>query len=177
MPGRDWKRLAEFVVRDRVAAGYRTRLAFSEDLGISDRTIGNLERGKSVSASTLGAVEVLLDWAPGSVNAVLDGGEPAPLREIEPSSNNRPSHAPDADTHPSFDEAIQEYRRALRKLRRVAAADPHVPPDVRDVIEDFNTYLQALLYGGVAGVRKAAIEIVGSYERDRLGEEDSPRAG
>jgi hypothetical protein len=55
----------------------RDRRAFAAETGITDRTLGKLENGKRVSASTLGAVENHLGWAPGSCRRILAGGEPA----------------------------------------------------------------------------------------------------
>src|SRR5580700_6346465 len=43
---------------------------------VTARTLGKLENGKRVSASTLGAVENQLGWAPGSCRRILAGGEP-----------------------------------------------------------------------------------------------------
>src|SRR5215472_8243531 len=57
MPGQNWERLGDYVVARRTA-------------------LGKLENGKRVSASTLGAVENHLGWAPGSCRRILSGGEP-----------------------------------------------------------------------------------------------------
>lgn len=90
MAGRDWKKLAAYVVRDRIARGYRSRGEFAEATGITERTLGNLERGQSVSAATLAVVETALRWVPGSAATVLDeDGEPtvqgrkSPLQEVD----------------------------------------------------------------------------------------------
>ena len=76
MAGEDWERLGDYVVARRSALGMRDRRAFSAATGITDRTLGKLENGKRVSASTLGAVENHLGWAPGSCRRILTGGEP-----------------------------------------------------------------------------------------------------
>lgn len=76
--GRDWKRLARYVRSRRMELGYHTTRELARAVGISWRTIGNLERGQSVSANTLTAVENILDWMPGGSELVLDGGEPIP---------------------------------------------------------------------------------------------------
>lgn len=76
MAGRDWKKLAAHVVRDRVARGYGSRAEFATATGVTDRTLGNLERGQSVSAATLSVVESALHWVPGSAAETLDGGQP-----------------------------------------------------------------------------------------------------
>jgi hypothetical protein len=73
----DWERLGDYVVARRTALGMRDRRAFSAATGITDRTLGKLENGKRVSASTLGAVENHLGWSPGSSRRILSGGEPS----------------------------------------------------------------------------------------------------
>ena len=76
MPGQNWERLGDYVVARRTALGMRDRRAFAAATGVTDRTLGKLENGKRVSASTLGAVENHLGWAPGSCRRILSGGEP-----------------------------------------------------------------------------------------------------
>jgi hypothetical protein len=77
MAGENWERLGDYVVARRTALGMRDRRAFSAATGVTDRTLGKLENGRRVSASTLGAVENHLGWAPGSCRRILTGGEPA----------------------------------------------------------------------------------------------------
>jgi transcriptional regulator with XRE-family HTH domain len=79
MAGEDWERLGDYVVARRTALGMRDRRAFSAATGITDRTLGKLENGRRVSASTLGAVENHLGWTPGSSRRILTGGEPVLL--------------------------------------------------------------------------------------------------
>jgi hypothetical protein len=54
----------------------RDRRAFAEATGVTERTLGKLEKGQRVSASTLGMVENELGWVPGSCRRILAGGEP-----------------------------------------------------------------------------------------------------
>lgn len=77
MAGEDWRRLADYVVARRVELHMRDRRAFAEATGVTDRTLGKLENGQRVSASTLGVVENHLGWAPGSCRRILAGGEPS----------------------------------------------------------------------------------------------------
>jgi transcriptional regulator with XRE-family HTH domain len=87
MAAENWRRLADYVVARRVALGMRDRRALAAATGITERTLGKLENGHRVSASTLGAIENWLGWAPGSCRRILAGGEPvegpAPLRDEE----------------------------------------------------------------------------------------------
>jgi transcriptional regulator with XRE-family HTH domain len=76
MLGEDWRRLADYVVARRVELGMRDRRALAAATGITDRTLGKLENGQRVSASTLAVIENELGWTPGSARHVLAGGEP-----------------------------------------------------------------------------------------------------
>jgi transcriptional regulator with XRE-family HTH domain len=77
MSTEDWRRLADYVVARRVELGMRDRRAFAAATGITDRTLGKLENGQRVSASTLGIIENVFGWAPGSCRRILAGGEPS----------------------------------------------------------------------------------------------------
>jgi transcriptional regulator with XRE-family HTH domain len=72
----DWRRLADYVVARRVELGMRDRRALAAATGITDRTLGKLENGQRVSPSTLGVIENLFGWAPGSCRRIMAGGEP-----------------------------------------------------------------------------------------------------
>ncbi|HEY7325226.1 MAG TPA: helix-turn-helix transcriptional regulator, partial [Streptosporangiaceae bacterium] len=76
MPGDDWRRLADYVVARRVELGMRERRALAVATGVTDRTLGKLENGHRVSASTLAVIENELGWSPGSCRRILAGGAP-----------------------------------------------------------------------------------------------------
>jgi hypothetical protein len=77
MVGENWERLGDYVVARRTALGMRERRSFAAATGVTERTLGKLENGGRVSASTLGVVENHLGWNPGSCRRILGGGEPA----------------------------------------------------------------------------------------------------
>ena len=77
MARENWRRLADYVVAGRVALGLRDRRALAAATGVTERTLGKLENGQRVSASTLAAIENQLGWAPGSCRRILAGGEPS----------------------------------------------------------------------------------------------------
>lgn len=106
MAGEDWRRLADYVIARRVELNMRDRRAFAEATGVTDRTLGKLENGQRVSASTLGVVENHLGWAPGSCRRILAGGEP--------------NAGPAGRDHTEYDDPT------LRHL----ASTPGLPPDV-----------------------------------------------
>ena len=105
MAEEDWRRLGDYVVARRIALGMRDRRALAQVTGITERTLGKVETGRRVSASTLGALDNHLRWAPGSCRLVLAGGEPSP--------------AP-APALPHYDDPT---------LRHIAEV-PGLPPDV-----------------------------------------------
>ncbi len=81
-----WLRLGRMLERRRGELGYgfRQRARFARERGngkISVKTISRLEKGERAyyPQSTLGAVETMYQWAPGSVESVLLGGEPNAL--------------------------------------------------------------------------------------------------
>jgi hypothetical protein len=76
MASEDWSRLADYVVARRVELGLRDRRALAAATGVTDRTLGKLENGQRVSASTLGVIDNHLGWTPGSCRRILSGGEP-----------------------------------------------------------------------------------------------------
>jgi transcriptional regulator with XRE-family HTH domain len=102
----NWERLGDYVVARRIALGMRDRRAFAAATGVTDRTLGKLENGKRVSASTLGAVENHLGWAPGSCRRILVGGEPTVVTA--------------SAGHPQYDDPTLQH----------IAETPGLPPDV-----------------------------------------------
>jgi transcriptional regulator with XRE-family HTH domain len=72
------ERLGALVRERRRALGFRTVEDFAAATGVSRRTLGTLERGEArVSDDTAAAVERILRWSPGSVDAILAGGRPS----------------------------------------------------------------------------------------------------
>jgi transcriptional regulator with XRE-family HTH domain len=116
MAGENWRRLADYVVARRVALGMRDRRALAAATGVTERTLGKLENGQRVSASTLGAIENRLGWAPGSWRRILAGGEPV----AAPS----PTGEPAAASAPTGDEEVADS--TLEYL----ASTPGLPPEV-----------------------------------------------
>ena len=106
MASENWRRLADYVITGRVALGMRDRRALAAATGVTERTLGKLEKGQRVSASTLAAIENQLGWAPGSCRRILAGGEPT-VGTAAPGD--------DDDTDPTL---------------RYLADTPGLPPDV-----------------------------------------------
>lgn len=94
-PYEAWVRLGRMLERRRGELGYgfRQRVRFARECGgakISVKTISRLEKGErdSYPESTVGTVETMYQWAPGSVESVLRGGEPNPLLIAPPPGRN-----------------------------------------------------------------------------------------
>jgi transcriptional regulator with XRE-family HTH domain len=105
----DWARLARAIQHAResrrMPGGLRmTQQQLADAAGVSKGTIQNLEdpeRTPTRRPSSLAAVERVF-WKPGSVDAVLAGGDPIPLPdEPSPATNTRP-----ADIAPRISERL-----------------------------------------------------------------------
>jgi DNA-binding XRE family transcriptional regulator len=110
---RDWARLGQ-----QLAAG-RERLGLTQEqaaarLEIAKSTIGFIETGKPRKkvTSTIRAYAELVGWDRGSVNVVLDGGDPSPPSAPEEPVEPRPAVSPDAE--PVKDLSLNA-RQALRE--------------------------------------------------------------
>lgn len=113
----DWERLAELAVRRRAHLRL-TQMQVAELGPLSlDRiqAIEGAKRGR-YRVATLAALERALRWMPGSVDQILNGGEPTPI--------------PEPRREPSVSEVVAEAHRDLDRLealerelaRRVTAA-------------------------------------------------------
>lgn len=78
-----WVRLGDAIVVRRVKLGLTSREALAKHSGMSPRILSYLEHGDrdSYDPSTFARLEAALEWAPGSVQAVLDGGQPTTTAE------------------------------------------------------------------------------------------------
>src|SRR6201991_3376210 len=71
------ERLGQHVVSRRGALGYRNRTDLADSLQFTVRTLADIEHGvRKASAGTYAILENKLGWTPGSIDAILAGGEP-----------------------------------------------------------------------------------------------------
>jgi len=116
-------RLGHHIVSRRVARGYRTRTDLSNSLNFSVRTLADIENGvRRASRGTYAMLENELGWAPGSVDAILAGGEPkelvVQLRRDRPEPQY-PSYTAEALSRASTEELLLELRsRIIRPHER-----------------------------------------------------------
>lgn len=94
-PSESWLRLGRMLERRRGELGYgfRQRADFVRERGggrISVKTISRLEKGERgyYPESTIGTVEAMYQWSPGSVEAVLTGGDPSTMLLAPPTDRN-----------------------------------------------------------------------------------------
>lgn len=67
----------------RVELGWRVRKKFAEEIGISDRILGDLENGvRELGVGSNAVLEQALKWRPGSIKATLTGGDPTPVLDV-----------------------------------------------------------------------------------------------
>jgi hypothetical protein len=119
-PPEAWERLGEALRKRRGQLGYgfRQRGDFARDRGakLSTKTLARLELAQrdAYPDDTLAAVEVIYRWQPGSAEAVLRGGEPAPFPET-----------PGAPAGPEYDE------ETLREAMELMDLSETLPEEVR----------------------------------------------
>lgn len=142
MTTRDWEQLARAIRTARRSHGWtQGGLAAAAKVGLS--TVQRLESGRGYSRWPLGLdrVERSLEWSPGSVDAVLAGGEPtssaAPAEQ--PSGPAQPVADP-IDALPRrirhelskgeyLDHTVMDFPRSGGKLIVIATRDPERSPE------------------------------------------------
>jgi hypothetical protein len=120
-PSEAWERLGRMLERRRgeLGFGFRQRTRFARERGggmISVKTISRLENGERASypESTVGTVEAMYHWSPGSVERVLAGGEPNVLL-IAPAQDRNPITTADASPTPGERMASWVYVRMKQR--------------------------------------------------------------
>lgn len=112
-----WERLAALLVARRVELGFTKRLTWARDeLGLSnDRIQSDLENARRTNydPATLAQVEQQYRWAFGSIQRVLDGGDPIAL---DVRTARAVTYKPPADDDASAEEYLQALRTELYEL-------------------------------------------------------------
>ena len=105
-----------------MARGYRNRTDLANSLQFTVRTLADIEHGvRKASAGTYAILENKLGWAPGSIDAILAGGEPnETVVELRRSNTTAPSQGyalrptnPNALSLASTEELLLELRRRI----------------------------------------------------------------
>jgi hypothetical protein len=114
------RRLGHHIVSRRVALGYRNRTDLANSLQFTVRTLSDIENGvRKASPGTYAMLENKLSWAPGSIDTILEGGEPKELvSTLRRPTPDRLSHAAtDALSRASTEELLLELRRRIIQSR------------------------------------------------------------
>lgn len=130
----DWERLARYVTARRIELNYRTREAVAEaDPGIKPRTLGDIERASrtSYNRTTIASLEHALQWRPGSVQAILDGGEPTAATTPAP-----------AEPRPADVSETELPDDALIRIMRSDLPDPVKAQIVRTLLAEQRRFAQ-----------------------------------
>lgn len=89
--GEDWARLGTLLSerRGRLGPQMKSRQKFSAATGLNERLVADLENARRVGykPATLAAVERAYSWAAGSVQRVLDGGDPIEVAAVTATSH------------------------------------------------------------------------------------------
>jgi hypothetical protein len=120
MDGHALERLGHQIVSRRVALGFRNRTDFAASLQFTVRTLSDIENGvRKASPGTYAMLENKLGWAPGSIDAILAGGEPKELVvKLRPTTPAPRSHSyADALSRASTEELLLELRRRIIRPR------------------------------------------------------------
>jgi hypothetical protein len=108
----DLDRLAGAAQKRRHALGLALNDKNAKAGGTSKGTWQRVENGQPIRPTNYVKIDALLQWAPGSCAAILDGGEPVPIR---PSASN-----PRINISELPREAISEEARDVVKLATIA---------------------------------------------------------
>lgn len=111
MATRDLGRLAKRVKARRVAL-FSSRLKAANAAGLSKDTWQHVEDGDRVHPNTWAKVEYALRWAPGSCEAVAEGGEPIEVGYIDTNGDvTMVSKLPDVGSE-EFEEVVRQAAAA-----------------------------------------------------------------
>lgn len=117
MVGEDLPRLAKAVVRRRVELGYKTREDFAAAVGLSVRTLGDIERARRlVGDSSVAAVEAALGWKLGSFEAILDRREPELVQSAKVAPEPEPDRADAIDQLVGPDPGLRAIWAGLQEI-------------------------------------------------------------
>jgi hypothetical protein len=121
MDGHALERLGHHIVSRRVALGYRNRTDLANSLQFTVRTLSDIENGvRRASPGTYAMLENKLGWAPGSIDAILAGGEPKELvvkLRRDSAEPRHHSHTTDALSRATTEELLLELRRRIIRTR------------------------------------------------------------
>src|SRR6516225_5906250 len=114
------ERLGQYVMRRRVALGFRNRTDLADSLKFTVRTLSDIENGvRKASPGTYAMLENKLAWAPGSIDTILAGGEPKELvmNQRQTSHRTLSDSGTEVVSRTSTEELLLELRRRIIRPR------------------------------------------------------------
>lgn len=127
--GRDYERLAAIAKRRRAELGLALNDKNAKDGGLSNRTWQRVEKGLEIRETNYVKIDGLLQWAPGSCLAVLEGGDPTPVSDMaDPAASS-------GQKSPMPREVIDQEARDVVQLALVATAKGTSAEEIREMSE------------------------------------------
>lgn len=126
---RDYERLAKAAKRRRAELGLALNDTNAKAGGLSNRTWQRVEKGLEIRETNYVKIDRLLQWAPGSCIAVLEGGEPVPVTDL------KEPEARDVQKSPLAQEAIDREARDVVQLALLATAKGTSAEEIREMSE------------------------------------------
>ena len=197
MTGQDGKRLGEYVVQRREQLGMRTTKALADKVKMTPRALGDVENGRrtNYSAGTKARLEIALEWRPGSIDEILAGGEPKPVRKDRLHTLS-PMPEPEASVseyeQPVIVHAATHVWEAVNALADSPDGDPDRRRKARSAVASTADILTDLLLSRNAGVAAKpliqsmahrAIELINEARKEvdddveTTAEQDAPQEG
>lgn len=121
--GRDYAELARQAKARRLELGLALNDANAKAGDLSNRTWQRVEKGLPIRDTNYAKIDKLLQWAPRSSIAVLDGGSPVPVKDIDGTDGSQMAEIPK--------DAIAERARALVRLALVSESDHATADEIK----------------------------------------------
>lgn len=123
MAPRDFDRLAVVAQKRRHDLGLALNDKNAKDGGTSKGTWQRVEKGEQIRPTNYVKIDALLQWAPGSSIAVLEGREPVPIRPAE--------SAPGVNISELTPEHLDEEARDVVQLAAIATTSGLTADEIR----------------------------------------------
>ncbi|MFI7294036.1 hypothetical protein [Streptomyces sp. NPDC050121] len=123
------QRLADVAKRRRAVLGLALNDRNAKAAGTSKGTWQRVEKGLKIHDSNYVKIDGLLRWAPGSCVAVLEGGEPVPVGDMEDAA------AAGVQKSPLSQDVVDERVQNVVRLALIATAKGTTAEEIREMSE------------------------------------------
>lgn len=182
-----WSRLGALLEARRLELGFPRRLPWARDvLGLSnDRIQSDIEKSRRTNfdAATLAQVEQQYEWAPGSIQAVLNGGDPTPIsRQTTPPADvvgieRRPALLLTVDQLEwRLDALTRQYVQAEDAVARALSEQARIAESLRVVRQELEFRDSGALDFTDAAARDIGVPSRGQQQRDAVDQAGEPQA-